>query len=94
MPIVYVNCIGGQDELVFDGASMVMDRNGELAYQAPAFEEHLGIVEFDRALNIIKPQQQPLPGEDAAIYQALVLAIRDYVRKNGFNGVVIASAQK
>jgi NAD+ synthase (glutamine-hydrolysing) len=88
-PIVYVNCVGGQDELVFDGASMVVDRGGAVAYQAPAFAEHLGIVEFDRSLNIIKPHAQPLPEEDAGVYQALVLAIRDYVRKNGFNGVVI-----
>jgi NAD+ synthase (glutamine-hydrolysing) len=89
VPVVYVNCVGGQDELVFDGASMVMDRKGELAYQAPAFEEHLGIVEFNQNLDIVRPQQQALPEEDAGVYQALVLAIRDYVRKNGFNGVVI-----
>lgn len=89
VPIVYVNCIGGQDELVFDGASMVVDRQGEPVYQAPAFEEHLGIVEFDETLNITNPRQSALPEEDAAVYQALVLAIRDYVRKNGFNGVVI-----
>jgi NAD+ synthase (glutamine-hydrolysing) len=89
VPIVYVNCIGGQDELVFDGASMTVDRDGAVAYQAPAFEEHLGIVEFDDALDIINPQPQALPEEDAGVYRALVLAIRDYVRKNGFNGVAI-----
>jgi NAD+ synthase (glutamine-hydrolysing) len=89
VPIVYANCIGGQDELVFDGASMAVDRSGAIAWQAPAFEEHLGIIEFDKSLNIIKPQQQSLPEEDAGIYQALVLAIRDYVRKNGFNGVAL-----
>ncbi len=88
-PIVYVNCIGGQDELVFDGASMAVDRGGAVAYQAPAFTEHLGIVEFDKALNIVAPPAQSLPEEDAAVYQALVLAIRDYVRKNGFNGVAL-----
>lgn len=89
VPVVYVNCIGGQDELVFDGASMAVDRDGAIGYQAPAFTEHLGIVEFDESLNIVSPQQQSLPEEDAGVYQALVLAIRDYVRKNGFNGVVI-----
>ncbi len=88
-PVIYLNCVGGQDELVFDGASMVVDRSGAINYQAPAFAEHLGVVEFDKSLNILRPQHQPLPEEDASVYQALVLAIRDYVRKNGFNGVVI-----
>jgi NAD+ synthase (glutamine-hydrolysing) len=90
VPIVYVNCVGGQDELVFDGASAVIDRNGAICYQAPEFAEHLNCIELKAGMKITAAgQQHELLAEDAGIYQALVLAIRDYVRKNGFSGVAL-----
>ncbi len=90
VPVFYVNLCGGQDELVFDGASMVIDAEGKQVYQAPAFTEHLAVVELQangglKALT----EQQAYPDQLAAAYQALVLAVQDYVHKNGFNGVVI-----
>jgi NAD+ synthase (glutamine-hydrolysing) len=88
LPVVYANMVGGQDELVFDGASFVLNSRGELTQQLPAFEETLAIVEFDHA--------QPLPGHlepalvlEASVYRALCLGLHDYVHKNGFPGVVI-----
>lgn len=91
--IVYVNMVGGQDELVFDGGSMVIDSRGEIALQAPQFEEGLYIVDFAPGANNgfsipIEYPKQDLTREES-IYRTLVLGVRDYVRKNGFNGVII-----
>lgn len=92
VPIVYVNQVGGQDELVFDGGSMALDQKGELMFQAAMFDEGLygvtlkvtdGEVELPR--QNIHPSQPLLP----TIYQALVVGVRDYVNKNGFKGVVL-----
>jgi predicted amidohydrolase len=88
VPFVYVNQVGGQDELVFDGASFVMDANGGIAQQLPAWEPALVIAEFDG------PTPRPVrDGLDATlesnVYHALVLGVRDYVRKNGFPGVLL-----
>lgn len=92
MPIVYVNLVGGQDELVFDGGSMVVDAKGGKQFQAPFFEEGLYQVnvELGDDCSTITPNQliEP-PSELASIYQALVLGVRDYVNKNGFKGVVL-----
>ena len=92
LPVVYVNLVGGQDELVFDGGSFVMDAEGELALQAPSFVEGVYLVEF--ALGGAIPQPLPgtltaPPGEEESVYQALVAGVRDYVQKNGFPGVVL-----
>lgn len=91
--IVYVNLVGGQDELVFDGGSMVMDQQGEIIFQAPQFEEGLYTVDFSidqGKCHPLKAQESlPVLSQDEIIYQALVLGVRDYVRKNGFPGVVI-----
>jgi NAD+ synthetase len=88
LPMVYVNLVGGQDELVFDGSSCVLDGRGEVVRQAPAFDEALELFEFDGA--------RPLPGRvapdlppQAEIYRALCLGTRDYVDKNGFPGAVL-----
>ena len=96
MPIVYVNQVGAQDELVFDGGSMLVDRHGEPVFQAPQFEEGLytatlDIVEGEGQLNVDIPAQAIAPALDplAAMYQALVVGVRDYVNKNGFRGVVL-----
>ena len=95
MPIVYVNLVGGQDELVFDGASMVMDAEGRVVSRAPEFKECLQLVEIrgegtgrDTMLHFSGEQHPPLDA-DASAYQALVLGVRDYVNKNGFKGTVI-----
>lgn len=90
MPVVYVNMAGGQDELVFDGSSFVMDAQGVCVYEAPAFDEGLHLVEFDRATG--EPVRQPrqiAQSLEAAVYQALVVGVRDYVNKNGFKGVLL-----
>jgi len=89
--IVYVNLIGGQDELVFDGGSMVYDHSGVLAAEAPQFAEGLFAVEF-LCEHRCQPVSQTLPAEpslEANVYNALVIGVRDYVNKNGFKSVVL-----
>jgi NAD+ synthase (glutamine-hydrolysing) len=92
MPIVYVNLVGGQDELVFDGGSMIVDAKGEKQYQAPFFEEGLfqAHIELSDDQCTVSPKQliEP-PSELASIYNTLVVGVRDYVNKNGFKGVVL-----
>ena len=88
LPMVYVNLVGGQDELVFDGASCVLDGRGEVVRQAPFFDEALEFFEFDGARPIAGAIAPELPLE-AEIYRALCLGTRDYVRKNGFPGAVL-----
>ena len=92
VPVVYLNLCGGQDELVFDGNSFVMDATGALAMRAPAHTEGLYRVQFERR----GPKAVPVPGDiapelqvDESVYQALVLGVRDYVTKHGFPGVVM-----
>lgn len=88
LSLVYANLVGGQDELVFDGASFVLDSQGQVAVQLPQFEETLSVVEFVGAV----PAGQPLPPvlpEEAQVYGALKLGIRDYLGKNGFPGALI-----
>jgi NAD+ synthase (glutamine-hydrolysing) len=91
VPLVYANLVGGQDELVFDGASFVMDADGRIAYRAPEFEETLVAVDFDGG-GTVAPMPgdiaEPLP-EVASVYKALVTGIRDYVGKNRFKGAVL-----
>jgi NAD+ synthase (glutamine-hydrolysing) len=92
VPIIYVNQVGGQDELVFDGRSFVMDGEGRVVQRAPAFEEGFYLVELEVNGETVKPRPgeiAPLQGEEAAVYQALVLGVRDYIEKNGFRGVVL-----
>jgi NAD+ synthase (glutamine-hydrolysing) len=93
LPLVYVNLVGGQDELVFDGNSFVMDARGEVIMRAPAFAEDTYVVEFARALDgALVPRAgtvAPELSDEASVYGALVLGVRDYVRKHGFPGVVL-----
>lgn len=91
-PIVYVNLVGGQDELVFDGGSFVVDHEGTVVHRLPVFEEAFSCVEFLKD----GPTMRPVPadvagelGEEESVYRALVLGVRDYVEKNRFPGVVI-----
>jgi NAD+ synthase (glutamine-hydrolysing) len=92
LPFVYCNLVGGQDELVFDGGSFVMNDRGEVCFRAPTFEE--GIYTTD--LSVAEGRIELLPQVGAellpvteAVYRALVLGVRDYIDKNGFSGVVI-----
>lgn len=89
MPVVYVNQVGGQDELVFDGHSFVVDARGQVSQRAPAFVEGLYPVIFDEALQPQPAVLDPVTSLEASVYDALVLGVRDYVRKNGFKGVVL-----
>lgn len=88
LPIVYVNCVGGQDELVFDGASMTIGSQGELHALGPFFEEALIPITFEQG-TISAPPPAPVPEPDELIYRALVLGTRDYIQKNHFPGVII-----
>ncbi|MGD9952453.1 MAG: NAD+ synthase [Burkholderiales bacterium] len=88
LPLVAVNLVGGQDELVFDGASFVLDTRGEVLRQAPFFEESLELFEFDGAAPRPGAVSPELPLE-AEIYRALVVGTRDYVDKNGFPGALV-----
>jgi NAD+ synthase (glutamine-hydrolysing) len=91
LAVVYVNLIGGQDELVFDGESMVMNAAGQLAFRAPAFEEALSLISFSLPTlePIVERAVHASFSEEQSVYEALKLGIRDYVSKNGFNGAVI-----
>ena len=86
-PVVCVNQVGGNDELVFDGASFAMDASGALVAQLAAFEEGLALVEIPGAKRL-SPEPAPMP-DVVAVRQALVLGLGDYVRKCGFRDVVL-----
>ena len=86
IPIVFVNLVGGNDGVIFDGASIVADARGKIILQAPPFEEFTGTVDLDSDT----ADQRCLPGDDVeTIHDALVLGIRDYARKNGFKRAVL-----
>jgi NAD+ synthetase len=84
-PLVYVNQVGGDDELLFDGSSIVFDKTGQTIYCAPAFKEHFSLVGLEGS-----PCEMVLSlGEEEEIARALVLGTRDYIRKCGFTDVVL-----
>ena len=88
--IAYVNLVGGQDELVFDGGSFVMNASGEVATELALFSEVLAVVDFDSHTKQFLTQNRVLPlSVEASVYQALVLGVRDYVNKSGFSGIVL-----
>jgi NAD+ synthase (glutamine-hydrolysing) len=91
LPIVYVNSVGGQDELVFDGGSMVVDETGQLTHSAGFFNEVLLPVDIHitTAQTQIDAEVITLPNDIEKTYQALVLSVRDYIQKNHFPGVLI-----
>lgn len=86
--MLYVNLVGGQDELVFDGDSFVVNAKGELTQRAYAFEEELCLVEIDNGNPVAAKIAAPL-SEAASAYGALVLGVRDYIEKNQFRGAVL-----
>jgi NAD+ synthase len=92
LPLVYLNQIGGQDELVFDGASFVLNADCTLAAQLPAFQESVAVTRWMRhagTWRCVEAPVEPLEEGDQADYAACVLGLRDYVDKNGFPGVVL-----
>ncbi|MFL1908485.1 NAD+ synthase [Plesiomonas shigelloides] len=93
LPLLYLNQIGGQDELVFDGCSKVFNAQGEMAHRLAAFAEQVELVSLHKQQDAltITPMAQPAAAQGllAQTYQALVLAVRDYVTKNGFQGAVL-----
>jgi NAD+ synthase (glutamine-hydrolysing) len=88
-PLVYLNLVGGQDELVFDGASVVFTADGDLVHRSPQFEEDLFVVDVPLAGEAFQASVTPLLEETEEVYRALVVGLRDYVTKNGFEGVVL-----
>jgi NAD+ synthase (glutamine-hydrolysing) len=88
LPVAYVNLLGGQDELVFDGASFAINKQGQVVAQAAAYEQELlllDVVDGDFVKGSITPQPEQLE----SIYRALVLGVRDYIGKNGFPGALL-----
>ncbi|MEX2124516.1 MAG: NAD+ synthase [Woeseia sp.] len=92
IPAVYLNMVGGQDELVFDGGSFVMDSGGKICARAEPFTEKLMRVELRADASGVRPERgeiTPYLPTEQSVYEALVTGTRDYVKKNGFPGVVL-----
>ena len=92
IPVLYLNMVGGQDELVFDGGSFVMTAGGEVCFRAPPFEEGLHEVVLEGTAAGVIPQsggQAALLATEASVYEALVTGTRDYISKHGFPGVIL-----
>src|SRR3989442_14858027 len=89
LPIVFVNLVGGNDGVIFDGASIISDATGRIILQAPPFEEFVETVDLDCGI----PDARCLPGDDIeTVRSALVLGIRDYAQKNNFTKAVLGSS--
>ena len=92
LPLIYVNQVGGQDELVFEGASFILNSDASLAAQLPAFTESVALTHWERRASgwrCAKAPMTKLEEGDKADYATCVLGLRDYVEKNGFKGVVL-----
>jgi NAD+ synthase (glutamine-hydrolysing) len=92
VPLLYVNLVGGQDELVFDGGSFMLDRAGRLVQRAALMQEDLVVAELEAKDGRLVPVPGPIapePDADALVYDALVLGVRDYIGKHNFPGAVI-----
>ncbi len=91
LPIIYVNAVGGQDDLVFDGGSMVIQADGTIAHEAPRFMDQLLLASFNVSTAKFNSQTKaPLKlSRESEMYQALVVGLRDYVNHSGFTGVII-----
>ncbi len=88
LPLLYAHLVGGQDEVVFDGASFAVDARGRIGARAPSFEEHLLVCEVDAAGGVRGPVH-PLPAPEPQVWAALVTGVRDYLDKNGFPGAIV-----
>lgn len=91
IPIIYAHRVGGQDDLIYDGGSMAMNIDCEICANANFFKEQLWSVDIDthKPVKIIPQKLSKIPTLEEAVYQALVLGVRDYVNKNNFPGVLI-----
>ncbi len=91
LPIVYVNAVGGQDDLVFDGGSMVVQADGRIAHEAPRFMNQLLLATLDVKKGTFDSQSKaPLSlSRESEMYQALVVGLRDYVTLSGFSGIIV-----
>lgn len=91
LPLIYAHLVGGQDEVVFEGRSFALDAHGTIAARAPGFEENLAYVQVISDRDAIELEAVVAPQRDrlADLWDALVLGVRDYVRKNGFPGALI-----
>jgi len=92
LPLIYVNQLGGQDELVFDGASFALQADGEVAMRLPMFEEALAVSRWERQAGVWRCTDAPMarwPSGAEEVYHAMVVGLRDYVRKSGFKGVLL-----
>lgn len=90
VPVVYLNLVGGQDELVFDGASVVVAADGTIIHRSPQFEEDRFVVDVPLAGEPVVPgERAPLLEPLPEVYAALTIGLRDYVRKNGFEEVIL-----
>ena len=89
--LIYVNQVGGQDELVFDGNSLAINPNKEFVFEAPAWEESLNVLEFDEKNKVLISQssKKEMCSDIENIYLATVIGLRDYVEKNSFPGVIL-----
>ena len=87
LPLLYSHLVGGQDEVVFDGASFAVDASGEVRMRAPSFDEALVFVEVDAGG--VRGVVEELPAQEAQVWAALVTGVRDYLGKNGFPGAII-----
>ena len=87
IPLLYAHLAGGQDEVVFDGASFALDAGGAVVARAPMFDEAVSIVDFEG--RVPRGEVVAVPGIEAQAWAALVVGVRDYVNKNGFPGVII-----
>ncbi|MEK9672327.1 MAG: NAD+ synthase [Rhodospirillaceae bacterium] len=92
LPMLYANLVGGQDELVFDGGSFVLDKDCNLTAKLPCWDEAMALTRWQANGDTYAPEMGEIvaePGDLEAIYRAMVLGLRDYVNKNGFPGVVL-----
>jgi len=92
LPLIYVNQFGGQDELVFDGASFALNADGEFAMRLPMFEEALALSVWEKRAGVWACVDAPMaewPSGPEEVYRAMVIGLRDYVRKSGFKGVLL-----
>lgn len=87
--LLYVNMVGGHDEVVYDGGSLAVDAGGTVQARAPRFRRELCTVEVDPGHGNVNGEQSTQPSEEGAVYQALVTGLRDYVQRNRFPGVVL-----
>jgi len=88
LPLIYLNAVGGQDELVFDGASFAFSKTGELVLAMPQFKEDMAFIEYSNS-DLVKGAVTAPHSVEAQVYDALVLGVKDYLGKNGFPGAII-----